>query len=404
MTETIVRGQAAGAERGDGIKLPIYLDYQATTPLDPRALKAMMPYFTEHFGNPHSSTHAFGLISAEAVERAREQVASLIGAEAREIVFTSGATEANNLALKGVAAFECEHRHGRRNRIITVVTEHKCVIETCKHLGRDGHDIVTLPVGGGGLVDLGELAAKMNDKTLLVSVMGVNNETGVIQPLAEIGALCREHGAYLHSDCAQAVGKIPLDVNAMNIDLMSISGHKLYGPKGVGALFVRRRPRVRLVAMIDGGGQERGMRSGSLATPSCVGFGEACAIAEVEMDCENERLLRLRDHLYEGITARVCGVSLNGDRTRRIPGNLNLSFTGVGGEQLIAALGDLAVSTGSACNSAKIEPSYVLMALGLESARADASIRFGIGRFTTKAEIDYAIQTVAEQLARLRQS
>ena len=388
---------------GANIKLPIYLDYQATTPLDPRALEAMMPYFTEHFGNPSSTTHAFGSISADAVERAREQVASLIGAEAREIVFTSGATEANNLALKGVAAFEIEHRKGRRNRIITVVTEHKCVIETCKHLGRDGHDIVTLPVGGGGLVDVGELAAMINDKTLLVSIMGVNNETGVIQPLAEIGALCREHGAYLHTDCAQAVGKIALDVNAMNIDLMSISSHKIYGPKGVGALFVRRRPRVRLVAMIDGGGQERGMRSGTLATPICVGFGEALAIAEAEMKSEHERLSRLRDRLYEGITSRLPGVSLNGDRTRRIPGNLNLSFTGVGGEQLVAALGNLAVSTGSACNSALVEPSYVLMALGIGSERADASIRFGIGRFTTQDEIDYTIQTVAEQVSRLRQ-
>ncbi len=388
---------------GANIKLPIYLDYQATTPLDPRALEAMMPYFTEHFGNSSSSTHAFGAISADAVEWAREQIASMIGAEAREIVFTSGATEANNLALKGVAAFEIEHRKGRRNRIITVVTEHKCVIETCKHLGRDGLDIVTLPVGGGGLVDVGELAAMINDNTLLVSIMGVNNETGVIQPLAEIGALCREHGAYLHTDCAQAVGKIALDVNAMNIDLMSISSHKIYGPKGVGALFVRRRPRVRLVAMIDGGGQERGMRSGTLATPICVGFGEALAIAEAEMESEHERLSRLRDRLYEGITSRLPGVSLNGDRTRRIPGNLNLSFTGVGGEQLVAALGNLALSTGSACNSALVEPSYVLMALGIGSERADASIRFGIGRFTTEDEIDYTIQTVAEQVSRLRQ-
>ena len=387
---------------GANIKLPIYLDYQATTPLDPRALEAMMPYLTECFGNPHSSTHAFGSDCAEAVERARAQVASLIGAQAREIVFTSGATEANNLAIKGVAAFECEHYKGRRKRIITVATEHKCVIETCKRLGRDGHDIVTLPVDRDGLVDLDQLADVMNDETLLLSVMGVNNETGVIQPLTEIGALCRERGVYLHSDCAQAVGKIPLDVNAMNIDLMSISAHKVYGPKGVGALYVRRRPRVRLLAMIDGGGQERGMRSGTLPTPSCVGFGEACAIAQAEMESEHERLGHLRDRLLEGITSRVEGVSLNGDPRRRIPGNLNLSFTGVGGEQLVEALADLAVSTGSACNSASVEPSYVLLALGLGSAAADASIRFGFGRFTTEAEIDYAIQTVAEQLARLR--
>ena len=380
MSLTVLRQASAN------IKLPIYLDYQATTPLDPRALEAMMPYLTEHFGNPHSSTHVFGSTSADAVERAREQVASLIGADPREIIFTSGATEANNLALKGVAAFEYEHHKGRRNRVITVVTEHKCVIETCKHLGRDGL----------------ELADVMNDETLLVSVMGVNNETGVIQPLAEIGALCREYGAHLHSDCAQAVGKIPLDVNAMNIDLMSISSHKVYGPKGVGALYMRRRPRVRLLPMTDGGGQERGMRSGTVPTPSCVGFGEACAIAEAEMESDNERLAALRDRLLEGITASVEGVSLNGDRTRRIPGNLNLSFTGVGGEQLVEALSDLAVSTGSACNSASVEPSYVLMAMGMGSERADASIRFGIGRFTTEAEIDYAIQTVAEQLSRLR--
>ena len=391
-----------GREGSAAIKLPIYLDYQATTPLDPRALEAMMPYFTEHFGNPHSSTHAYGSVSADAVERAREQVASLIGADPREIVFTSGATESNNLAIKGVAAFEGEYRKSRRNRVITVTTEHKCVIETCKHLGRDGHDIITLPVGGDGIIDLGQLAEVINDQTLLVSVMGVNNETGVIQPLAEIGALCRQHGAFLHSDCAQAVGKIPLDVNAMNIDLMSITGHKIYGPKGVGALYVRRRPRVRLLAMIDGGGQERGMRSGTLPTPICVGFGEACAIAEAEMESESERLGELRDRLFEGITSRTSGVSLNGDRVLRIPGNLNFSFSGVGGEQLIAAFGDLAVSTGSACNSATIEPSYVLLALGLESELADASIRFGIGRFTTVAEIDYAVQTVVEQLARLR--
>ena len=396
MSLTVLRQASAN------IKLPIYLDYQATTPLDPRALEAMMPYLTEHFGNPHSSTHVFGSTSADAVERAREQVASLIGADPREIIFTSGATEANNLALKGVAAFEYEHHKGRRNRVITVVTEHKCVIETCKHLGRDGLEIVTLPVNDRGFVDLGELADVMNDETLLVSVMGVNNETGVIQPLAEIGALCREYSAHLHSDCAQAVGKIPLDVNAMNIDLMSISSHKVYGPKGVGALYMRRRPRVRLLPMTDGGGQERGMRSGTVPTPSCVGFGEACAIAEAEMESDNERLAALRDRLLEGITASVEGVSLNGDRTRRIPGNLNLSSTGVGGEQLVEALSDLAVSTGSACNSASVEPSYVLMAMGMGSERADASIRFGIGRFTTEAEIDYAIQTVAEQLSRLR--
>ena len=392
----------AGGDGGANIRLPIYLDYQATTPLDPRALEAMMPYLTEKFGNPHSTTHSFGAVAAAAVEHARAQVAGLIGAEPREIVFTSGATESNNLALKGVAAFERAHYKGRRDRVVTLATEHKCVIETCKRLAADGFDMVFLPVGGDGLVDLDVFRAALTDNTLLVSVMGVNNEIGVIQPLAEIGALCRERGARLHSDCAQAVGKIPVDVNAMNIDLLSISGHKVYGPKGVGVLYVRRRPRVRLAALIDGGGQERGMRSGTLPTPLCVGLGEACAIAQREMAGEAERVGRLRERMYRGITARLPDVFLNGDGERRIPGNLNFSFAGVDGESLIAAMGDLAVSTGSACTSAAVEPSYVLRALGVADDLADASIRFGLGRFTTEAEVDYAVDTVAGQVARLR--
>ena len=395
-------GGAGTGGNAANIKLPIYLDYQATTPLDPRVLEAMMPYFTEKFGNPHSRTHSFGAEAAAAVERARGQIASLIGAEAREVIFTSGATESNNLALKGVAAFERAHYKGRRDRIVTLATEHKCVIETCKHLAANGFDVVFLPVGGDGLLDMDRLAGAITETTLMVSIMGVNNEIGVIQPLAEIGALCRERGVTFHSDCAQAVGKVAIDVAAMKLDLMSISGHKLYGPMGVGVLYVRRRPRVRLEALIDGGGQERGMRSGTLPAPLCVGMGEACAIAEAEMAGEAERPGRWRQRMYEGITGRVPEATLNGDLARRIPGNLNFSFAGVDGESLIAALDGLAVSTGSACTSAAVEPSYVLRALGVSRELADASIRFGMGRFTSEAEVDYAVDTVAAQVARLR--
>nr|CAM76378.1 Aminotransferase, class V [Magnetospirillum gryphiswaldense MSR-1] len=280
---------------------PIYLDYQATTPCDPRVVDKMLPYFTEKFGNPHSRNHAYGWEAEEAVEVAREQIAAIIGADAKEIIFTSGATESNNLAIKGVAHFYKD----KRDHIVTVVTEHKCVLDTCRHLEQEGFKVTYLPVKANGLIDMAELEAVVTDKTAIVSVMGVNNEIGVIQPLAEIGALCRKKGAFFHTDCAQAVGKIPLDVNAMNIDLMSISGHKIYGPKGVGALFVRRRPRVRIVPMINGGGQERGMRSGTLATPLCVGLGEACAIAKAEMAAETERLHGLRDRLLNGLKARL---------------------------------------------------------------------------------------------------
>ena len=387
---------------GANIKLPIYLDYQATTPLDPRALEAMLPYFTGKFGNPHSRTHSFGAEAEAAVERARGQIASLIGAEAREVIFTSGATESNNLALKGVAAFERAHYKGRRNRIVTLATEHKCIIETCNHLARDGFDVVFLPVAADGLVDMGGLAGALTETTLMVSIMGVNNEIGVIQPLAEIGALCRERGVTFHSDCAQAVAKVPINVAAMNLDLMSISGHKMYGPMGIGVLYVRRRPRVRLEPLFAGGGQERGMRSGTLPAPLCVGLGEACAIAQAEMADEAERLGRFSRRMYEGITGRVPEATLNGDLVRRIPGNLNFSFAGVDGESLIAALDGLAVSTGSACTSAAVEPSYVLRALGVSNKLADASIRFGLGRFTSEAEVDYAVDTVAAQVARLR--
>ncbi len=384
---------------GRGPGEPIYMDYQATTPCDPRVVEKMLPWFTEKFGNPHSRNHYYGWQAEEAVETARAQVAAIIGADAKEIVFTSGATESNNLAIKGVAHFY----KAKRDHIVTVVTEHKCVLDTCRHLEQEGFKVTYLPVAKNGLIDLAELESVVTDKTAIVSVMGVNNEIGVIQPLAEIGAICRAKGAFFHTDCAQAAGKIPLDVNAMNIDLMSISGHKLYGPKGIGALYVRRRPRVRLVPLINGGGQERGMRSGTLPTPLCVGLGEACAISKAEMATEGERLRFLRDRLMNGIQARLPEVYLNGDPEQRVPGNLNLSFAFVEGEGLMMGVKDLAVSSGSACTSASLEPSYVLRALGLDAEMAHTSLRFGIGRFTTEADIDYAIDHVVKAVNHLRE-
>jgi cysteine desulfurase len=378
---------------------PIYLDNQATTPCDPRVVEAMLPYFTGKFGNPHSRNHRYGWEAEEAVEKAREQVAEIIGADPKEIIFTSGATESNNLALKGVAHFYKD----KKDHIITVVTEHKCVLDSCRHLEQEGFKVTYLPVQQDGLIDLAQLEAAITERTAVVSIMAVNNEIGVIQPLAEIGALCRKKGTFFHTDCAQAVGKIPLDVNAQNIDLMSISGHKIYGPKGIGALYVRRRPRVRLVPIINGGGQERGMRSGTLPTPLCVGMGEACAIAKAEMGAESERLRFLRDRLLNGINAKLPEVYVNGDLERRIPGNLNLSFAFVEGEGLMMGVKDLAVSSGSACTSASLEPSYVLRALGLEAEMAHTSLRFGLGRFTTEEEIDYAIDHVTEAVTHLRQ-
>ncbi len=377
---------------------PIYLDYQATTPCDPRVVEKMIPYFTEKFGNAHSRTHRYGWEAEEAVEIAREQIAAIIGADAKEIIFTSGATESNNLALKGVAHFYKD----KKDHIVTVVTEHKCVLDTCRHLEQEGFRVTYLPVKANGLIDLAELDAAVTDKTAIVSVMGVNNEIGVIQPLAEIGAICRKKGAFFHTDCAQAVGKIPLDVNAMNIDLMSISGHKIYGPKGIGALYVRRRPRVRIVPLINGGGQERGMRSGTLATPLCVGLGEACAIAKAEMGAEAERLRRLQTRLLGGLQQRLAEIYVNGDMDARIPGNLNISFAFVEGEGLMMGIKDLAVSSGSACTSASLEPSYVLRALGLDAEMAHTSIRFGMGRFTTDEDIDYAIDHVVKAVEHLR--
>ncbi|MEK9673034.1 MAG: IscS subfamily cysteine desulfurase [Rhodospirillaceae bacterium] len=380
-------------------KTPIYLDYQATTPTDPRVTEKMLPYFSEQFGNPHSRNHFFGWEAEDAVEIAREQIAHLIGANAKEIIYTSGATESNNLAIKGVAQFFKD----KRDHIITVVTEHKCVLDTCRHLEQEGFEVTYLPVQKNGLIDLELLRKTMTDKTVLVSVMGVNNEIGVIQPLKEIGAMCRENKTFFHTDCAQAVGKIPLDVEDMNIDLMSISGHKIYGPMGIGALYVRRRPRVRLVPMINGGGQERGMRSGTLPTPLCVGLGEACAIAEREMGAENERLRQLRDRMYQGIVGRLPEVYLNGDMDQRIPGNLNISFAFVEGEGLMMGIKDLAVSSGSACTSASLEPSYVLRALGLDVELAHTSLRIGFGRFTTEEDVYHAVDAIVREVERLRE-
>jgi len=378
---------------------PIYLDYQATTPTDPRVVAAILPYFTEKFGNPHSRNHPHGWIAEEAVEKSREQVAALVGADPREIIFTSGATESNNLAIKGVMRFHKD----RKNHLITCVTEHKCVLDSARHLEMEGVEVTYLPVQQNGLIDLAALAAAITPKTALVSIMAVNNEIGVIQPIAEIGALCRSKGVYFHTDAAQAVGKIPMDVEAMKIDLMSISGHKIYGPKGIGALYVRRRPRVRLEALIHGGGQERGMRSGTLPTPLCVGLGEACAIAMKEMPEEAKRLTMLRDRLYRGITDRVSDVVLNGDDAARIPGNLNLSFAYVEGEGLMMGVKELSVSSGSACTSASLEPSYVLRALGVSEDMAHTSIRFGLGRFTTVEEVDFAVEQVVAAVTRLRE-
>jgi len=377
---------------------PIYLDYQATTPMDPRVLEAMMPYFTHKFGNPGSRSHAYGWEAEEAVEKARGQIAKLIGADEKEVIYTSGATESNNLAIRGVAEFYKD----RKNHIITTVTEHKCVLDTCRHLEQQGFEVTYLPVQKNGLLDLDVLRAAITDKTVLVSVMAVNNEIGVIQPLAEIGKICRERKVFFHTDAAQAVGKIPLDVEAMNIDLMSISGHKIYGPKGIGALYVRRKPRVRLVAMIYGGGQERGFRSGTLPTPLCVGLGEACEIAMKEMGAEAKRLAKLQERMLRGLQAKLAEIYVNGDLEQRIPGNLNISFAYVEGESLMMGIKGLSVSSGSACTSASLEPSYVLRALGVDEELAHTSLRIGLGRFTTEHEVDTAVEELVQHVSRLR--
>jgi cysteine desulfurase len=385
---------------------PIYLDNQSSTPLDPRVLEAMLPYFTEQFGNPHSESHVYGHNAMTAIETARVQVGQLIGADPREIVFTSGATESNNLALKGTAHFARAHPvSGKvRDHLITLATEHKCVLESAVALEREGFGVTYLPAEPNGLISLDRLAAAITDRTLLVSVMAAHNEIGVIQPLAEIGALCWSRGVLFHTDAAQAAGKIPLDVEAMRIDLMSISGHKIYGPKGIGALYVRRRPRVRLLPLIDGGAQERGLRSGTLPTPLCVGLGRAAELAREEMGREAERVRQLRDRLYASLRRRIPDLQLNGDLEHRLPGNLNFSVRGIMASTLIEACPSVAMSTGSACTSASVEPSYVLRALGLSDDRANASIRLGLGRFTTAAEVDFAAEAIAAAVSRLRQA
>lgn len=375
--------------------------------MDPRVLDRMLPFMMGPlYGNPHSRTHQYGWEAEEAVEAARVQVSRLIGAEdaeGKEIVFTSGATESNNLAIKGVA-----HYYGKdsnKRHIITTQTEHKCVLDSCRALEQEGFEVTYLPVTKSGLVDLAQLEQAIRPgQTILCSIMAVNNEIGVKQPLAAIGALCHRHGVLFHTDAAQAVGKIPLNVNEMQVDLMSISGHKLYGPKGVGALYVRRRPkRVRLQALISGGGQERGMRSGTLPTPLCVGLGEACALAAQEMQRDALHIQRLSDRLYKGITERISHVTRNGDAHSTYPGCINLSFACVEGESLLMAMKRVALSSGSACTSASLEPSYVLRALGTDDELAHSSIRFGIGRFTTEAEIDFCIEQMVQHVQRLRE-
>tara|TARA_Y100001960_G_scaffold84662_1_gene90476 strand:- start:988 stop:2226 length:1239 start_codon:yes stop_codon:yes gene_type:complete len=380
--------------------MPIYMDYQATTPVDPRVVEKMLPYFNELFGNAASRTHAFGWESEEAVEYAREQIANLINADAKDIVFTSGATESNNLALKGVMDFYKD----KGDHLITVATEHKCVIDTARYLKQQGKALTVLPVNEDGTIDLELLESSITDKTIVVSVMGVNNETGTIQDLKAIGEICRKHGVFFHTDAAQAFGKIDLDVEDMNIDMMSISGHKIYAPKGIGALYVRRKkPRVRLTPLIHGGGQERGMRSGTLSTALIVGFGEAARLAKLEMHEEAKRLNELKTYMYDKIKAELEEVYLNGSLTKGIAGNLNLSFAHIEGESLMMAIKDLAVSSGSACTSTSLESSYVLLAMGKGDELAHTSIRFGIGRFTTKEEIDHAVEVVIREVNRLRE-
>jgi cysteine desulfurase len=382
------------------MKTPIYLDNHATTPMDPRVLDAMLPYFTQYFGNAASRNHEFGWVAEQAVDKARKQIADLIGASPREIIFTSGATESDNLAIKGIAEMYAE----KGNHIITAATEHKAVLDTCKKLEKNGCRVTYLPVKGDGLIDLDMLREAITDKTILVTIMYANNEIGVLQPVAEIGKICREKGVLFHTDGVQAIGKVPVDVNKDNIDLMSITAHKLYGPKGVGALYVRRKsPRVQLTAQMDGGGHERGMRSGTLNVPGIVGLGEACAICQREMPEETKRLQYLRDKLRTKLEAELDEVYLNGSWEHRLPHSLNLSFAYVEGESLLMGINDVAVSSGSACTSATLEPSYVLKALGLGDDIAHSSIRFGIGRFNTEAEIDYVADKLINVVRKLRE-
>lgn len=380
-------------------KKRIYFDYQATSPMDRRVLDEMMVTMTNEFGNANSKSHVFGWEAEKYVEKARQQIANLIGAEAKDIIFTSGATESNNLALKGVMRF---NRNKVKDHIVTLKTEHKCVIETCKYLQiKENFNVTFLDVESNGIVNLNKLRDSITEKTIMVSVMGVNNEIGVIQPLKEIGKICREKKVYFHTDCAQAFGKIPLNVDEMNIDLMSISGHKIYGPKGIGALYVRRKPRVKIEAQIHGGGQERGLRSGTLAVPLIVGFGKAAELAKNEMQSDRERITKLANKMIDSLL-KLDKVYLNGDRNRRWPGCLNFSFAGIEGESLMMAINNVALSSGSACSSSDLEPSYVIEAIGTKPEMAHSSIRVGIGRFTTEEEVDYFIKRIYEEVPRLR--
>ncbi len=383
------------------VKLPIYMDYNATTPVDPRVVETMLPYFTEKFGNAASRSHSFGWTAEEAVEVAREHVAKLIGADSgKEVVFTSGATESDNLAIKGVAEFYKD----KGNHIITTNIEHKAVLDTCKRLQKQGYEVTYVSVGKDGLVDPDDIRKAITDKTILISVMLANNEVGTVQPLAEIGRIAKERGVLFHTDAVQGTGKVPFDVVSSQVDLVSLSAHKMYGPKGVGALWVRRsKPRVRLVAQIDGGGHERGMRSGTLNVPLIVGFGKAAELATAEWETEARRLRELRDHLCSRIQDRLEQVFLNGSLEHRLPGNLNLSFAFVEGEAMMMAIKDVAVSSGSACTSASLEPSYVLRAMGVGDDLAHSSIRFGIGRFTTQGEVEYVGDLVVEKVKKLRE-
>ena len=382
------------------MKLPIYMDNHATTPLDPRVLDAMLPFFTEKFGNAASRNHKFGWEAEEAVEEARKNIAALIGADPREIVITSGATESDNLAVKGVASMYRE----KGDHIITCVTEHKAILDSCKHLEKDGYRVTFLPVNDKGFVDLDDLRKAITDKTILITIMAANNEVGVLQDVKEIGKIARERGVLFHTDAVQAAGKVPFNVNEMNVDIASLSAHKMYGPKGVGALYVRRRnPRVLLSPLIDGGGHERGMRSGTLNVPGIVGFGKAAELARKELDKEIAEMFRLREKLRTTLERELDEVYINGDLEKRLPGNLNMSFAYVEGESLLMGINDIAVSSGSACTSASLEPSYVLKALGVGEDLAHTSIRFGIGRFNTDDEVDYVANRVIETVRRLRE-
>jgi len=380
---------------------PIYLDHHATTPVEPSVLAAMLPYFSEEFGNPHSTQHVAGRTAAEAVERARAQAAALIGADPREVIFTSGATESNNIAIKGAAAFAREHRG--KDHIVTAVSEHKCVLESCARLERQGFRVTYLPVDGDCQVDLDALAEAIEDKTILVSLMAAQNEVGSLAPIEAIGAITRERGVLFHTDAAQAAGKAPLDVNAAEIDLLSISGHKIYGPKGVGILYVRRRPRARIEPLFDGGGQERGVRSGTVAPALVVGIGEACAVAGEGMAEESARLTALRTRMWTRIARALPDTMLNGSFERRLAGNLNMSFPETDGTALIEALSkDVCVSSGSACTTGSVESSYVLRAMGLSDAAAGSSLRIGLGRATTEHEVDAAADRIVAEVTRLR--